>query len=225
MTPDRPEDTLMDTIRNSDLPALSAELAEVGIDEFLSDGFLKDLPIVGSIQKMIKATRTVSDYLFAKKLMRFLVCVAEVSQEERRKQVAKLLVDVEHRQRVGENLMLLLDKLNDIGKPRMVAKAFLAFLREEIRPQQFRRLCHAIELIEMSSIETLRTMYESSSGLANIARRSVEDNVDLEHLAICGLVSFNWASQSELDLSGSTQRLGGFVKNRLGEDFIKFRLS
>ncbi|MDV7402321.1 hypothetical protein RZS08_63445, partial [Arthrospira platensis SPKY1] len=87
-----------------------------------------------------------------KKLLQFLVNLADVPKEQRQKQISKLTVDVEERQRVGENLMLLLDNMNNMSKPAMMARALRAYLLEEINASLLRRLWHAIDVIDVAYI-------------------------------------------------------------------------
>lgn len=60
-------------IRSEDVQDAAAELAEAGIDQLLEDGFLRDVPVLGSVLGTIRAAGRVRDFLLAKKLGRFLL--------------------------------------------------------------------------------------------------------------------------------------------------------
>jgi hypothetical protein len=131
-------------------------------------------------------------------------------------------VDVEHRRRVGENLLLLLERLNDMDKPFMVAKAFRALLEGRIDLATFQNLSHAIDFVRMSSIPMLIKIYDvDANPHARLLIGPLEPDPDLQHLAYCGLVSVDWSRLSDLDLGGSSKKLGGYTKNELGKLFFE----
>jgi hypothetical protein len=47
---------------------------------------------------------------------------------------------------VGNAIVLILDKLDDLEKPEMLAKVFAALVRNKINPETFRRLASAIDI-------------------------------------------------------------------------------
>src|SRR5208337_5097059 len=101
------ESAVMDALRNSeDLERIADELMEVTFDAVLDDGIAKNLPIVAIFRNIMGAASSYSNYLLTKKLTAFLRGPASVPQDQRRQQLAKLMVDTEYRHRVGENLML-----------------------------------------------------------------------------------------------------------------------
>ncbi len=61
------------TLRNSDLQNLSVNLAEVALDSFLNEGVARDIPIIGSLVGIVKTSGSISDAIFTKKLIHFLL--------------------------------------------------------------------------------------------------------------------------------------------------------
>ena len=57
-------------------------------------------------------------------MLRFLRELHGVSEEQRRKMIAQLIVDDSKRDEVGDTLFLMLDKLNHMQKPSMLGKVF-----------------------------------------------------------------------------------------------------
>jgi len=104
--------TLRDT---DDLADLAIQLSDLLLDEFLDEGFAQNVPVVEFVRKFCKATNSYSNYLPSKKLVMFLRGLAGIPIEQRRDQIARMMVDTEYRQQVGENLMLLLDKLMQLA--------------------------------------------------------------------------------------------------------------
>ena len=87
----------------------------------------------------------VRDYLFLKKLVRFLVALQEVEAEDRRDFQKRIEEDKGFRKRVGENVLLLLDRADDMAKPDLLGKAFLAFLSGAVTFEQFSRMAAGID--------------------------------------------------------------------------------
>lgn len=65
------EDSLISTLKQSDLKSVAFDVAEVTIDSILQDGVLRDLPVVNVITNFIKTGLHIKDYFFIKKLLKF----------------------------------------------------------------------------------------------------------------------------------------------------------
>ncbi len=219
------EESLFASIANSDLKSLAIELSEVGLDQILKDGLAKDIPVLGSIVGFAGAAITIRDCLFAKKLAIFLANFEATSKEQRKEQLDKLALDASERKRVGEHLLLLLDKMNDMTKPAMIARAFQAYLSEGIDRDQFQALSHVIDVINVASIPDLRRFY-----LEHKYHQILEPNHHIQHLTMCGLFSINLKkidTTARYGNGGSRNEkpAGEFVGNDLGRLFCDVVLS
>ena len=213
------ETSLVESIAHSELSGLASDLADVGLDAILDDGLARDIPVVGTLMKMYSIATTVQNRLFAKKLLRFLAGLADVPAAQRRAQVAKLTVDVNERQKVGENLLLLLDRMNDMAKPAMMASAFKAYLEERIDSPQFQSLAHVIDSINMAAIRTLRDVYKR-----DYYPEVMEPDPHMQHLAMCGLFSIKFKkidTTARFGNGGSSNEkpAGALAPNSLGQLF------
>ncbi len=137
--------SLIETMRSSDLQKIGQDALELAIDQLLEPGILRQIPIVSTIARISSTSRAVRDVILAKKLLRFLVCLDKVTEKIRDKFVAKMLLDPKHARTVGENIMLIIDKLNDMRKPDMVAAVFCAYLSDAISLEDFLAMANAIE--------------------------------------------------------------------------------
>ncbi len=134
------ENSLIESIARTDLKDVATQFAEVGLDSVLDDGVVREIPIIGTIVSAASAVITIRDRLFAKKLLRFLENLDDVPVDERQAQITRLASSSKERKRVGETLLLLLDRLNDMEKPALLARAFQAFLNGRIDRSQFQGL-------------------------------------------------------------------------------------
>ncbi|MDS3859535.1 hypothetical protein RIF25_01810 [Thermosynechococcaceae cyanobacterium BACA0444] len=149
-------DSLTETLAESELSDLSSEIAEVALDSFLQDGFLKDLPVINIITGLWKTGVTVRDFLLTKKLIYFLNEIQDIPAERRKRMLANLERDKEFRGKVGDNLMLLIDRLDSLGKARFLGKAFRAYVNESFDSSHFWDLALIIDRLPSHYIQKIR---------------------------------------------------------------------
>lgn len=88
------------------------------MDSVLSEGVLRELPIVGTMVKLAKTRQRIAEELFLRKLLRFLCELRSVSAEERAELLAKYPDGSEQQRDLGENLLLALDRLDAVQNQR-----------------------------------------------------------------------------------------------------------
>ena len=126
------EGKLVQSLEAKELGSLTAEYAELGLDALLDDGIAKDIPIIGTIVKVAKLGLNVRDRIYAKKIVGFLVQVAETTQEQRDEFVAKNCEDVN---RFEEAVHLILEQADRFEKTQLIGKIFKACILGEIEYQ------------------------------------------------------------------------------------------
>ena len=108
------------------------DFGEIALDSVMKDGILKDIPVIGSIIGISKAAISIRDKLLVRKILDFLQELSDTTEEERKKFLQGFEDNPQEQRRVGENLMLLLDRLDDLGKPTMIAKLLKAYVRASV---------------------------------------------------------------------------------------------
>ena len=156
MEKDSIETSLVETLKNSELAKVAEITAELSVDGIIDDGLFRDIPVISTIVSFAKVGISVKSYFFSKKLIRFLASISEVSREDRKKMIERLEADKSFRHKVGENIILLLDRLDDLEKPELVAKAFKAYSYGFIDAEQLQRINYAIERLLMVDIGNIR---------------------------------------------------------------------
>jgi len=156
MTGNQIEHSIVEAIAPGALDSV-VEAGEIAVDSMLEEGILKEIPVLSAIVRLYKAGVGIRDVLFLKKLNRFLAGLQSVREEERQKFIDSMNADPEQKQRVGETLLMLLERLDDMGKPDLVARAFKRFMREEIDLEELRRVCLAIDRCFLSDLRYLAT--------------------------------------------------------------------
>lgn len=156
MTIDSLGNSLTETIQGSDLPSVIEDLGEVAIDALIKDGVLKDVPIISTLHGLWKTGVTIRDHIFVQKLLKFLTELAEVPHAERVGMIERLAQESSYRERVGEEIILLLDKLDRLEKAKLVGRAFAAYCKGQINSEILERLITAIDRIALRDLPILK---------------------------------------------------------------------
>lgn len=163
MAVDGLEESMMRSLASPDLLDLAIDWAELGLDAILDDGVLKNIPIIGSIVCLVGTAVSIRDKLFAKKLLLFLASLDKTTQEERQEQLQRLASDPKERRRLGEHLLLIIDRLNDMAKPALLARCFQVLLQGEIDRGKFLLLANVIDSLNVETIQAYKRGYESKT--------------------------------------------------------------
>ncbi|MBW8198290.1 hypothetical protein [Flagellimonas abyssi] len=143
--PENPNKKLELVIKDSDLPSLSKDFAEVAIDGIMDEGVLQDLPLVGGIVGAVKFGNSINKYLSAKKIYKFLFELHTIPQEQRIKKIDEINNSRKYQSSVGEMIFELLEKIESDGKPEILGKLFKAVIEEKIDYETYLRLAHIVK--------------------------------------------------------------------------------
>jgi len=208
-------------IENAIVPLVTAEagieflgdVAEAGLDQLLSEGFWRDLPIVGTAVAVFKTARNVRDALFLKKLAKFMLEAREAPPSERHRFAAEL-TDPEKLRDAGEHLILLLERLDHMGKPGLVGRLFRARIMNEISQADFELMAGAVDRLLMQQLKDAVSFYASEP-------RPQFPPEKLQALAFVGLVRViargNGAGAFDAMMAGADLH---YEPNDLGKDFV-----
>lgn len=195
------ENSLIETIQSADLTDLGTELAEIGLDQLLEEGPLKDVPILGILLRVRNGVLDIRDYVFLKKVGKFLFRLREVSESDREKFRTKMR-DKDLRRKVGENLTLLFDRLDDMQKPPLIGQLFLSYMGDQITYDGFQRLATAVDRAFMPDLIDLKNDHYSDSSVRN-------------RLLACGLLNFDDAAMGFVEGVGVHYRMSDLGKTLL----------
>ena len=212
-TPTGSEDinfSIVTSIEYSGLEELTANVLEFSIDQMLQSGALREFPVVGAILALGKTGASIRDFLFLRKVFRFLYQLKDIPLEKRIEFGNRIRRDGEYRRKVGENLLLIIEKLDALSKADMVGRVYRAHLEGEIGTETLERLVSAIERVHLHDIERLQRFYASE------VDDSYEDE-QLQNLAFAGLVRIQLG---QVALMGGTS--GRFKRCELGNLFLKY---
>lgn len=214
------QESLITTIGKADLAEAVADIGEVGIDQLFEAGVVRDIPFLGSLVRAAKTVGIVRDWLFAKKVVRFLSRLGEVPPEAR-EQFVEEHTSPSDRRRLGETIMLLLDRHDDMEKPDPLARLFAGYMRGEYDLETFRRLAGALDRLPLSAIPELKKFYDEQEHYGGGASSYVpRPGPYHSQFVASGLVDITFVK------TGPTGGPGGYYsKNELGKLFLRMLVS
>ena len=152
---------------------LVTDLIETALNNVTNNSFLNDVPIISTITNIYKSGQSISDHLLTKKILTFLNALQETSHESQIRIVNKIENDEKFRDRLGLQLLEILNRNDDHEKPKLIAKLFKAYIIGEIDIDLFYKFSQIInnayyaDLIKLSKMPSgITEAYEVNSLLA-----------------------------------------------------------
>ncbi|MCU7886469.1 MAG: hypothetical protein KZQ82_19950 [Candidatus Thiodiazotropha sp. (ex Lucinoma annulata)] len=136
--------SLEHTLKDSDLHNVTISLSEVYLDKLLAEGIAEDIPIIGAIVGIGKATIGIKEHLLLKKIIYFITEIKNISSTKRHDMINEINNSGKYRSKVGEKLLYIIDKCADHEISQIIARLFSAFLSENISYDEFLRASHII---------------------------------------------------------------------------------
>ena len=203
---------------------LAVDYGEVAVDQLLNrwshDETLRDVPLVKTILAPVRAVFSIRDRLFVWKIQRFLESKDRHSAEECEKFARKLDANPKRRERLGEAIILLLDQFDDIEKVDLFARAFSAFVRNEIDSLYlFRRYGEIIKAANVTHLRNLYLVLAEEEGYNRPIYTFVADQV--LPLSSLGLVELRYESPAQLSTAPQPGKTAHYVSTDFGRRFVR----
>lgn len=183
----------------SEVSSCVGEIAEIGLDAILEDGMLKEIPFISTAMSIYRMGKSIHERHNIAKLVVFLneINQGTADETEREKYYAKFKDNERFRSRELEYILILIDRYIDYDKPVMLAKLYLAYLREFI---SWHELTMYAEAVDRFLIGDEKLLYVNET--AKVTRKHA--NSGLARLTALGLMIENitWA-----EVSGETLNL------------------
>lgn len=132
-------------IINCDLAEMTSELIEIPLDNFISDENVKDIPVVGTIAKILNIGFSISDKIFIKKLTRFLNELNGLDKSFIMKEIKYIDDSKKYNYKIGEKLLEIIERIDSDGKPEIIGRLFKNFLSKELTQYEFLKLADIVE--------------------------------------------------------------------------------
>lgn len=160
---------LTNSVIKENVSGTAQDIAEVAMDAALDEGLLKEIPVVSLLVRAFGIGRGIRDRLFLKKVMLFLSEAGRISAADREAFAKRLLDEPRLAENCGEAAFLLLDKLAQMSKARLMGYAFRRFVQGGIHEVILNRIYAALAFLPFWQLIELPEFY-FGRGLGNPRR-------------------------------------------------------
>jgi len=162
-------DSLIETISKFGGKDIAADAGEITLDAFLDGGLIEDVPFIGTLMKLKNIGVGVREYLFTKKLLKFLNRINEVSRDDINKFIDKMEDDSDKKKKVGETLLLLIERMDEVEKSELLGNAFRSYLCRKINYEEFFRMGRAIDRCMVADLKFVHNYERATDAFPDAA--------------------------------------------------------
>nr|WP_319570391.1 hypothetical protein [uncultured Draconibacterium sp.] len=138
------ENSLIETLSGNSLEMIG-EITELTIDQFIDNDFLKEIPFFSVFYKSFKTVQGIRESLFAMKVYKFLKEFEQIKKTDKDLFIDKISEDKKERIKVGQTLIMILDKIDELDKTQIIANIFVGYLKSELTKSELTQFCSIIE--------------------------------------------------------------------------------
>jgi len=195
-------DSFIKTVGDNGAKDILTDMGEITLDSIVDNESINQIPIIGTLRSIYKISNSVSDYLFIQKLLKFFNELGSISDEQKESMKSRIQSDIKYRDRVGDHLLEIIDKIDDTEKPKLIAVLFRAYIDEKIDLQKFFKYSQIINRSFLPDLFNLKryilgeaiTIEESSSllslGLLEVRTKTKTANISLGDLGMNNQIEF-----------------------------------
>jgi hypothetical protein len=152
--------SLVDSLSSREVIELAVTLPDAALSDLTSETVLGNIPIFGAIYNFSKGLLSIADHFFLRKIAYFLAGCEKKDSAKKTKFEQQLAIDHKLRAKVGEDLLLILESLDNYEKAKILAKIFQARLRGDIDENTFFKLATAIKNASIADLRALEFSYK-----------------------------------------------------------------
>lgn len=167
---------------------LGIDYAEIPLDKFIIDDALREIPVVKTLFAIVETGIAVNNIFFVKKFVVFLRAfhsgqIDHAKLEEFKKEFEN---NPEYREKITDQVLILVDGLNSTKKSEVLAHIFLAHIERKYNWEHFVALSNCLEKLQEISYPFLKILSEknfsinSGSGVAEI-EKALKAGVNFGH--------------------------------------------
>ena len=167
----------IDSVALDNIKDVSTTLMDSVLTSILDNTVLESIPWIGVLFKAEKIRLAIRDRLFIKKVGRFLFQLKDVPTAERQEFVENMNANPAYKQRVGENVLLLLDRADDMEKADIHGKLFRSFMTGIVTYDSYRRFAGIIDKAHVPDLSKL-------VAIANVSHIEEPELSEIEQTAL-----------------------------------------
>jgi hypothetical protein len=155
MAPSSPNQ-LVPTIASESLSEALTTIADTSLDVAITSGVLDGIPVVGILTGTLKAARDIREVFLFRKLLAFLQQADRMHLEERQR-FEKTFADTKAQEDFGAALLVLIDRAEDLDKPRILGRLLVAHARGAFDQATLMRLSKMVDRCYVEDLGLLRS--------------------------------------------------------------------
>ncbi|MBF0591676.1 MAG: hypothetical protein HQL02_06265 [Nitrospirae bacterium] len=159
----RAASSVAESLRSEKLTEFLVINGDAGLNTFLESGGLDGIPVVGTLNGIWKAGEEITHELFVCKILRFLEAL-DITTPEERSRFTECLESKEKTERFGETILLLIDKIDDTVKAKIIGRIMAALIKGHIDYDKAMRLAYIINRCYAKDLEYLQSFHEGTQG-------------------------------------------------------------
>lgn len=134
------------SMKKKDRPVLDLTMSttELVMDLANKGDLLEAIPFANTVFKILKAKDSIADSIYANKLVGFIRGIGNLDENQKENLSNNLLK--EDAAKIGETLLLVLDRINDLDKPELLGFLFSCFASGQLNSEQLRRLVVSVDV-------------------------------------------------------------------------------
>ena len=196
------------------------EYIEFGIDSFINDGILKDIPIVNTIVAVLKVGKNIHDRNLLKQTLTFINEFNKNNITEEQLKNYKERIEKDRKKCEDElgRVLLLLNNFIDKEKSIMLSKLFKAYVSQLLNWNDF---CEYSEIINRLFIQDFSFLQEIYLG-RNSDTTNRSDIYKVERLNSLGIIGMTFKSSTISTINGvmSNRQDSYLTMNNNGKKFM-----
>lgn len=163
--------------------SVTSNLGEVVLDSFFKDGFIRDLPIIGTCFNIVKIGLNISDRIFVEKLKSFIENIEKNSKWREK------FSDKEECMKISKQLLYVIDSCDDDDKLKLIGMAFNYLVNGDICSDEF---FYIVNIISKSFYPFLKLLLEIDKNDERFKNDGTKyDYTGITHLLNIGALDFD----------------------------------
>jgi hypothetical protein len=195
------------------------DYAEIGLDAFVSDDILKEIPIVKTVVGVVKSGLKVKEIFFTKKILTFLkeFHSGKLPEEKLSKFQYEFDKNEKYREKVLQEIMVFNDTFLQIEKSKVFANLFAAHLNDAFHWDDFINLSYCLNQLNMFGVSLFDDMAEFKTPFYGGINDDTKQRYPL--LSNSGTISI-WGNHLDITVYGLLMYHYG-IKGKIDEDIKK----
>lgn len=195
------------------------DFAEIGLDVFVSDDILKEIPIVKTVVGVVRSGLKVKEIFFTKKILTFLkeFHSGKLPKDKFIQFQEKFDMDENYRTKVMEEIMIFNDTFLQVEKSKVFANLFATYLNDTYSWDDFINLSLCLNQMNMYGV----SLFDDMAKFQNPFYGSIHDDTKLLYplLINSGTITI-WGDHLDITAYGLYMYHYG-IKGKVNEDIKK----